>query len=367
MRLSNSWSGTRRAVTKYTLPLAIGLLGLLATACQTPTPSVPTVIPSATASVEASPSATSPFSATPPPTLRVLVSATPGFTPISTQVSVQPSPTQGPKCYTVKAGETLVDLIYRAGYGEPYTVLDAVKALNGLDSNNIREGQQLCIPQRTATPTAVGYEATVFAGQTLFPESAGPVVTVAYTVKKGDDLLTILINSGVSLRMLCSLNQPVDLLNCAGCNLDSPDKPGCRPLLREGQQLYIPGPTPTPTITPTLTRSETPTPTPGHSALTLLSPTLGKVVSGPADLFWMPNGILEPDEYYLVRWSDLTTGATSEARVRVPTYQLPAELQPTDGTTHGINWRVWIARDANGTDLLISPDSVIYSFQWASR
>lgn len=357
----------RRALTKWTLPAALLLVGLLASACQPPEPSIPTVIPSVTATVESSPTATSLFSATPPPTLRVLISATPGYTPVSTQVSVQASPTAGPKCYTVKAGETLVDLIFRAGYGEPYTVIDAVKALNGLTSNNIREGQQLCIPQRTATPTPQGYEATDIAQRTLFPEQVGPVVTMTYTVKKGDDLLTILINSGVSLRMLCSLNQPADLLNCAGCNLDSPDKPGCRPLLREGQLLYIPGPTPTPTITPTLTRSETPTPTPGHTALTPFSPTLGKKVSGPADLIWMPNGILEPDEYYLVRWSDATTGYTQEARVRVPTYQLPPEYQPVNGETHTINWRVWIARDANGSDLLISPDSVIYTFQWAAQ
>lgn len=358
----------RSRIVPYVLLCLIALIA----ACQPQEPIVPTVRPEAseTQALQStmpplpSPSVTALFTPSGVPTMRPMISVTPGITPSVAVIAVQPSATFGPKCYTVRAGDTLLDLIYRAGYGT-LSVLEEVRRLNNISGNNITEGQQVCVPAFTMTPTPPGYEATAAAIATFVPQT-GPLVTATYTVKKDDTVFGIMFEKGVSLRLLCALNQPYDLINCASCKLDS-DPPECRPLLREGQILYIPGVPPTATITPTLTRSETPTATPGYPPLALFAPTMGKLVNGPAQLMWMPAGVLRPDEYYLLTWFNAVTGVQQAVRVRESSYRLPADQQPSDGTAHTVNWRVWIAREVDGQDVLLNPDGPIYTFLWASR
>jgi hypothetical protein len=376
-------SGASKSQRLVALLALVALVGVAA--CQPQDPPVPTVRPDATRTtppLDGTPTATSALSTevstevstaiTPEvnstplsiPTMRVMVSATPGVTPTAPVVAMQPSPTFGPKCYTVKENETLLELIYRAGYAT-LDVLEEVRRVNNISGNNIRVGQQVCIPAFTMTPAPTDYGPTASA-IAKFQEQTGPLVTATYIVKKDDTVLGIMFGKGLSLRMLCSLNQPYDLINCAGCNLDS-DTPGCRPALREGQVLYVPGATPTPTITPTLTRSETPTATPGYAALRPIAPTMNTTLAGPALLMWMPAGVLQPDEFYLVAWYNAATGVTQSARVRESTFRLPLDQQPTDGDAHLINWQVWVARDSGGQDVLLSPQGAIYTFMWASR
>src|SRR5947209_12215774 len=110
---------------------------------------------------------------------------------------------------------------------------------------------------------------------TLYAQQTGVVSITTYVIKKGDTITSLQLDLGVTLRQLCDLNHP-DPINCGGCNIDAPiGQQGCRPLLREGATIRIPGPTPTPTITPTLTGSETATPTPPYAAPQILSPSQG--------------------------------------------------------------------------------------------
>ncbi|MBX3061532.1 MAG: LysM peptidoglycan-binding domain-containing protein [Anaerolineae bacterium] len=346
--------------------LLMVFVSLFLSACQLPAPTGPTPIPSVTetAASTPSPSPTSLFSPTPAPELRSLITVTPPPIPTAVAVVITPTPTLGPKCYVVKEGETLTDLIYRAGYGD-LGVLNDVKTLNGLVDNTISVGQTICIPQKTPTPTPQGYEQTQ-ASQRPFLEAVGPVATATYIVKDGDDVTGIRLQYGITLQRLCQLNEPYGQLNCGTCDFTAA-VPGCRPTIVIGQTLFVPGPTPTPTITPTLTGSETATPTPGYAVPLLLSPALNKTVNGSAQLMWMPTGVLNADEYYLVEWTDMSTASTLQMRVKEPTLRLPAELQPADGTAHTINWRVVVARDGGDSDILLSPISNIFSFVWASR
>lgn len=342
--------------------LGVLLLAVLA-ACQPPEPNQPTPIPSVTITRTPSPSPNPLVSPTPPPTIRPMVTATPAIAPTDLPTVAPPTATPGPWCRAVKAGETLVDIASAYGY-TTLDVIDEIRRLNNISGNNISAGQNICVPRPTGTPRPAGFEQT----QAAIPQiliSSGPIATIEYRIKKDDSLLSVLLEFGLPLRLLCELNQP-DRINCGGCDLVGPI-PGCRPLLREGAVLYVPGPTPTPTVTPTLSGSETPTATPGYLAPIPLAPANGKAVSGSAELLWLSRGVLAPDEQYLVLWSDITAGTTYQQTMREGSYTLPPELQPTDGAPHQINWKVGIVKLINEQYVLISPDSPIFSFTWQSK
>jgi LysM repeat protein len=302
------------------------------------------------------------FSPTPLPTLVAVLSATPALPPTQPVTLLPPTETPGPWCDTAKAGDTLVSIAQRYGY-RTLDVVEEIRRLNGIVGNNIQEGQRICVPRPTLTPSPRGFDATQTEAARFFPTQGGlPQTTAVYTVKEGDDLLTILFSQGVSLRDLCRLNSP-ERLDCGGCNLNA-DRPGCRPIIRFPGQLFIPGPTVTPTVTPTYSGSETATATPGFLAPQPLSPTSGKAVRGPVQLLWLADGILQPDEYYLVTWSDNVAGTTFQRLVREPALRLPAELLPSDGRSHVINWQVGVVRVAADSFVLISSLSVISTFTW---
>jgi LysM repeat protein len=62
--------------------------------------------------------------------------------------TIQPSPvTEAPVIHIVKLDDNLYDI--SLAYG---TTVDAIKLANGLESNNLRVGQELIIPQGTFTP-----------------------------------------------------------------------------------------------------------------------------------------------------------------------------------------------------------------------
>jgi hypothetical protein len=274
-------------------------------------------------------------------------------------------------CMQARQGDTILNLLYKGGYAvfSP-GLLEQFRQMNNMPagSNNITAGQTYCVPKQTPTPAPAGFDATRTAQARELPSliaSTKITSTTTYTVVEGDNIISVQLKTGATLRELCDLNSPSPL-NCAGCNIDKPiGEQGCRPLLHVGDSLKIPGPTPTPTITPTLTGSETATPTPLYGAPTLVAPISGSTESGLVQLVWLPVGILQPDEQYLVVLTDTTGGKSWEFETQATSYRLPAEMMPTDGKPHTVNWRVGVARkSAEGAYLVTGKMSLIYTFTW---
>ncbi len=348
--------------------LLLTLILIVLVGCQANVPPVPTVIPTASQTTTITPSATLSVSLTPSATFRSIVSATAPAPVVSGPIAEGPTvaPTQGSYCYTAKAGDTLVSLIAKSGYAD-LSVLAETRKLNGMCTtcNDIQVGQQYCVPHQTATPTPQGYDAT---RTKQAEEGVGQTKVLAvatYVIVKDDNLMSIQIKTGVSLREICELNNP-NPINCGGCDLKKPiGQQGCRPVLHVGDVVKIPGPTATPTITPTLTGSETATPTRSYSAPRLVAPAIGSRVSGVVQLMWLPAGILQPDEVYLIQITDATTDRTWRFDTQATSVRMPPEAQPADGNQHTFNWKVGVARkSAEGALVQIGQESVIFTFIW---
>ncbi len=362
---------TRRLRLRAVSWLLPGLcLVLAAAACQPSPPTGPTSIPTASRTMTPSPTPSSIYSPTPLPTLRQMFTATEATILVPVVAPPTAGPTPGPYCYDARAGDTLCGLIFRAGYAEcSRNLLIEFRSVNGMaaNDNNILNGKRYCVPRQTPTPTPPGYELTQTARppELRLPTGVGPVAT--YVPVAGDTVSGLRIALGITLRELCTLNPP-DVINCAGCDLSQePGKEGCRPIIVVGKPLSIPGPTLTPSVTPTLTGSETPTPTPRHTEPVILGPTNGETVAGVPLLIWIGTRLLEPDEFYLVLWSDATLSRTLQHETHSNSFRLPAELQPADGAPHTVNWRVGVAKLVDGNIVFVSPMSRIYTFIWQSR
>ncbi|RMF50223.1 MAG: LysM peptidoglycan-binding domain-containing protein [Chloroflexota bacterium] len=349
------------------LPAAL----LLTAACQNEALPQPTLAPTISPTPSQAPSPT--LSATPPepaPPIRPMLTATPPARPTVQVNVVPPTPTPQAPCLVARPGDTLYGLLARSGlYREASpALLAAMRELNGLPvgSNNIQAGNTYCIPLPTATPTPLGYEATQTVVARELPDLAQRIFAEAtYIVREGENITTVQLNSGATLREICAMNPPT-VINCTGCDLTKPiGAQGCRPIVVVGQALKVPGPTPTPTITPTRSGLETATPTPPYGAPRIVSPAQGAVVSGIAQLIWLPVALLQPDEFYLIVWSDMTRQQTWQHATRATTFRLPIALAPPSGAAHLINWQIGVAREqADGSYLIISPWSAIHSFTW---
>lgn len=355
---------------------ALIAFALLLAACQTdtlPQPTLaPTTSPTPSPSASPSPTATPPVTDTPivPPQMRPMIVATQPEIPLVRVEAPQPTATPQPPCIVARPGDTLFGLLARSGlYAETSPeLLAALRELNGLPpgSNNIQAGATYCIPLPTPTPTPIGYEATQTVVAQELPDLPLRVFAEAtYIVKEGENITTVQLNSGATLREICAMNPP-SVINCTGCDLTKPiGAQGCRPIVVVGQAIKVPGPTPTPTITPTRSGLETATPTPPYALPNVASPINGATVSGTVQLIWLPVTVLQPDEFYVIIWSDMTRQQSWQHTTRASTYRLPAELAPPSGERHTINWQVGVAREqADGSYLIISPWSLIYTFTW---
>lgn len=353
---------------------------LLISGCQTDLPQ-PTGIPTErvtetlTPSASPSPTITASVPSTelaPPPVLPIQL-ATSAATPSPLPEAALPTATPAPFCIVAGAGDTLYGLIARGGYAGTEITPDLVavtRALNGLSSNDIQAGQQYCIPQRTPTPTPQGYDVTQTAVARELPDLPMSVAIVAtYVVKEGENITTVQLNSGATLREICALNPP-DKINCAGCDVTKPiGLQGCRPIVVVGRSLNVPGPTLTPTISPTPSGLETATPTPGYVMPNIASPANGASVRGPVQLVWLPVTVLQPDEFYLVVWSDMTRQITHQYVTRASTFRISRRWQPPTGASHAVNWQVGVAKRApdGGSYILVSPLSLIHTFNWVGE
>ncbi len=142
------------------------------------------------------------------------------------------------------AGDTLL------GIATEFDItVDELKAFNGLDSDDIGEGQTLFIPAPTPTP-----------GPTPTPDPGQPTETpspyILHTVRAGDTLSTIAEQYGVSMETIRAANE----------------LPANSQHIVVGLALVIPRNTPTPTPPPVAEAVATPTPVMGYPAPVMLPP-----------------------------------------------------------------------------------------------
>jgi hypothetical protein len=287
---------------------------------------------------------------------------------VAIQSTIPPAPTIS--CYTAKAGDTVIGIVFQGGYGDLNAAAAAFRQENGMRDNNIIVGSRYCLPARTYTPTPAGFDLTRTVQARILPTSAG-MTFIEHTIKTGDTTLGLELRYGVPLGVICNLNPPPAGINCTGCKLDAGiGQAGCRVLIREGQKLRLPGPPPTPTITPTISRSETPTPTPAYAPPRLVAPEVSGTVNGAIRLRWLPmGGVLKADEVYMVIMTENTSDGVPrnfQYTTTATSFLVPMDHLPNDSTPHNLYWRVGVARQTpDGALILISGLSETGFFKWS--
>ncbi len=224
--------------------------------------------------------------------------------PVANTPTPTPTPTPSPTPfeYTVRTADTLSEIAKRFG-----TTVEALMEANGIETaTGLRAGSRIIIVQPPDYSATMAYEThEVQSGETLTGIAAEYRVTVS------------------------ELKQANDLKNDT---------------LRVGQELRIPVGTATPTATPTETPTLTPTAGPPYPAPALLGPVEGTTFEGSDAtilLNWASVGILEPDEWYVVRLR--RSGSVA--------------LQPPSVWTKTTAWRVT-------GDLYIEGRAVPQQFRW---
>ncbi|MDX1991486.1 MAG: LysM domain-containing protein [bacterium] len=322
---------------------------------------------------EGTPTPTSSPSPSPSPQPAVVIATgTATFTPGPPTETPSPAPTTGPWEVTVAPGDTLYNMIARPPFNyRNFDVIDEIVALNGLSSaESIFAGQTLLIPRPTPTIVPEGADLTATALAQLGVDDRGVAIgaqVACHTVRDGESAVSIADQYNITLEILRDLNPDI---NFFGCDFNNPGGgPTCAPILSIEQCVNVPQPTPTPTLSPTPSGSETPTPTPTFIAPRMISPSQGSTASaGLVDLEWVSVGILEAQEFYLVEVTDVTAGTRWQQVTKNTELTLPAELIPTDGQMHEINWRVsLVAQNELGTYSFVGTPGSQRTFFWQSR
>jgi LysM repeat protein len=234
----------------------------------------------------------------------------------------QPSPT--PITHVVGQDDTC--LAIAALYG---VSIQSIVQLNQLPATcPLSVGQEILVPQPTATPTPQP-------SPTLVPADATRQAceTVDYEVKAADTLFGIATNYGVDMQEIRDWN---------GLTGDT---------VFEGQKLSIPlchrasaGPTATPTVPP-------PYPAPN-----LLLPQDGQSFSLADDtvtLQWASVAELRENEFYQVHVIDITDGTGSRQIVDVvqdTKYIVPASFRPGETVPHIMRWWVETVRQTGSNN-----------------
>jgi hypothetical protein len=294
------------------------------------------------------------------------------WTPGPPTVTLTPSQTPGPYEYVIQPNDTLLYIIQQPPFNYRDTnVLNQILALNPQITSIDRlppPGSTILIPRQTVVPTPEGYELTLavmpVVTQPGVPENAE---IVTYEVKEGETIIGIAEGNATSLRVLATLNPDISF---AGCDFNSPfGGSGCSVSIVVGQQINVPALTPTPTLSPTFSGSETPTYTPTFPAPMAIFPQENANASARTFLLqWLSVGILDANQQYVVQIEDLTSGATHTGVTRTTSYELPAEMIPSDGQPHQIRWRVSIGvQNPDGTYRLVGGEAPWHQFTWASR
>lgn len=302
-------------------------------------------------------------------------SPTATFTPLPPSETPTPTDTPGPYEHTIQQGETLGYIIQLYGYRD-FAVIDEVVRLNNLLSADRLPGAGtvILIPRQTPTPTPQGLELTriVMAQSGITPSPEGlqlpsNTTITQYVVKSGETIVGIAQRNATTIEIIAQLNPELGFFGCDFTNPSGGES--CNVFISEGQIINVPALTPTPTLSPTPSGSETPTSTPTYIAPIVVYPPQGAIAPpGVFALQWISVGMLGAGEYYLVEIQDVTNGAKYNSVTRNTSTLLPAEMIPTDGQRHTINWTVSVARlNAEGTAYQpISGNPEIRTFQWES-
>ena len=167
-------------------------------------------------------------------TVEAIIAVNPGINPNNLQIGqvicIPETTPPPPRCpmgsfaYTVMAGDTLYLLAIRYN-----TTVQAILAINpGLDPNNLRVGQIICIPETTPPPPRC------------------PMGSFAYTVMAGDTLFSLANRYNTTVQAILAINPGLDPNNLrVGQIICIPD--GCPPpppcdgsyyVVRSGDTLY---------------------------------------------------------------------------------------------------------------------------------
>lgn len=306
---------------------------------------------------------------TPRPTLQLATITTGPPTPTHTEVPTI-TPTLGPCIQQVLPDDSLIAIIARCGHRDYQDLMQVVLDMNNLtNANEIQAGKSIEVPWPTATtdpnavPTATPTpgEGVLLDGGTLVADAgttrdpAGLRVRATATMQAGvswhtvsgqENILSIAVQYGATLRILSELNPEIAFSQC-DFGIGS-GGPGCTVLLYPGQEVRVPAPTPTPTIQPTASGSETATPTatPTYNIPTALSPS-DRAFFGKSDLItlrWVGSGALNSEEAYLVTVEDKTTGQVYTAMTQALLFIVPADWQSKANDRHDYVWSVGVVK-----------------------
>lgn len=281
---------------------------------------------------------------TPRPPATVIVTATPEA---NTETPTR-RPTPFMIEYTVKSGDTLIDIANR------YNVtVDQIRDANNLSNDTIFPGDKLLIPQPTPTPkpgaiaqnttappTATATEtSSAFNTPTLFPTSnqttaqaTTPTPTagvVVYYVQSGDNLGTISKAFSTTVEAIMTINKMSNTT------------------IRVGQAITIPVGAWTPTWTPTrnIERTITPTPQYAYNAPALLYPGVNAQENGSVIFSWTAVGFLPDSASYIIslRYNDGENEITRAFDAgRATSYRLDASPSGQPNTEY--TWYVVVVR-----------------------
>jgi LysM repeat protein len=154
-------------------------------------------------------------------TVEAIMKVNPGLNPnnlrVGQRICIPKSTPVPPKCpmgtfaYTIKSGDTLYKLAITYN-----TTVEAIMRVNpGIDPNNLQIGQVICIPESTPVPPKC------------------PMGTFAYTIKSGDTLYKLAITYNTTVEAIMKVNPGIDPNN-----------------LQIGQVICIPESTPVPPTCP---------------------------------------------------------------------------------------------------------------------
>ncbi len=301
------------------------------------------------------------------------------------------TPTQGPCIQQVLPNDSLIAIIARCGHRDYKDLMQTVLDLNNLtDANQIQEGKSIEVPWPTATvdpnalptATATGAESsslqdgTLIASGDITRDAAGIRVRATVTLQAGvtwhtvsgeENIITIAVEYGATLRILSELNPEIAFSQC-DFGIGS-GGPGCTVLLYPGQEVRVPEPTVTPTIQPTASGSETPTPTatPTYNIPTALSPSDNAFFNKDdlVTLRWLGTGALNTDEAYLVTVEDLTTHQAYTAMTQALLFILPADWQSQKNDRHDYTWTIGVVKQSqpDKPSFVTAP----HQFTWQGR
>jgi LysM repeat protein len=248
-------------------------------------------------------------------------------TPTST-----PSPT--PFEYTVRTADTLSAIAKKFG-----TTVETLMTINGItDATSLRVGTKLIIAQPPDFEATMAYE--------------------EYEVQQGDTLFTLSARYGVTVAEIKEVNA-----------LESDN-------LRVSQKLKIPVGTATPAPTMTPTPTLTPTPGPPRPAPELLMPpdrTSFEGLDTTILLSWASVGILDEDEWYVVRLRPTRAGVAQPPLVwtKATSWRVAEELR-IEGLQEPQRYlwqvtimrRTGVAEDGTWLGENHSPSSEVRTFFW---